>query len=41
MLNMFGVNRKKLREGWEEFNKAEICDLYASTPWLGRPTQCG
>jgi hypothetical protein len=38
---MFGVNRKKLREAWGEFNKTEICDLYASIPWLGRPTQCG
>jgi len=35
MRKMFGVKRKKLREGWGEFNNAELHDLYASTLLLG------
>jgi hypothetical protein len=35
MRKMFGVKRKKVREGWGELNNAELYDLYASASLLG------
>jgi hypothetical protein len=32
---MFGVKREKIREGWGEFNNAELYGLYTSTTLLG------